>query len=295
MKFLAILSLFIFSVVSEAKLKQFPLDDHDYVPKLDKGLRKYRTKSLKGTNKIVLTYDDGPHPVHTPKILDLLKKYNAKATFFVLTKKINSETLPIIHRIINEGHILASHDHDHDNNNKEDERTFKQELTTTIKTIESITDSLGVHANEMYYRFPYGAYGLNEAYHHMNVMKQVSDELYGENCINFAFWDIDTLDWVPVFKSSHVAQNVLANMRGGRAYSYKRKRTISGKKKYYLVKYKVRRPNKGGVVLMHDIQKRTIKATETILKYAKKYKWKIIPLSDVKEFSYGNKTCVMKK
>ena len=94
-----------------------------------------------------------PHPVHTPKILDLLKKYNAKATFFVLTKKINSETLPIIHRIVNEGHILASHDHDHDNNNKEDERTFKQELTTTIRKIETITDNLGIHANEMYYRF----------------------------------------------------------------------------------------------------------------------------------------------
>ena len=74
-----------------------------------------------------------------------------------------------------------------------------------------------------------------------------------------------------------------------------KEKTITGKRKYSIRKYKIKRPNKGGVILMHDVQKRTIDATETILKYAKKYKWKIIPLSDVKEFSYGNKTCVMKK
>jgi peptidoglycan/xylan/chitin deacetylase (PgdA/CDA1 family) len=116
--------------------------------------------------------------------------------------------MPIIERMINEGHIIASHDHDHDNNNRETRLIYKRELSESINKFEDIFDDLGIHRKEMYYRFPYGDYGRNNTYHHLNVMKEVSQEIYGDNCINFAFWDIDTADWVKNMLPTDISQTI---------------------------------------------------------------------------------------
>lgn len=66
-------------------------------------------------NEIALTFDDGPHPNFTLKVLALLKKHNAKATFFCIGKNI--EHYPeIVHQIINEGHQVGNHSYSHANN-----------------------------------------------------------------------------------------------------------------------------------------------------------------------------------
>lgn len=74
----------------------------------------YFTKSIFETsnNKILLTFDDGPCPINTPKILDTLKKHNVKAIFFVIGEKaeLNKE---LLERIINEGHFLGNHTYTH--------------------------------------------------------------------------------------------------------------------------------------------------------------------------------------
>jgi peptidoglycan/xylan/chitin deacetylase (PgdA/CDA1 family) len=58
--------------------------------------------------KVALTFDDGPHPVYTPQILDLLKKNNIKATFFLVG--VQAKTYPeIAQRLIAEGHEIGSH------------------------------------------------------------------------------------------------------------------------------------------------------------------------------------------
>ena len=52
-------------------------------------------------NKIALTFDDGPHPIYTPQILDLLDKYNIKATFFIIginAVKFRVRKKPVAHR-----------------------------------------------------------------------------------------------------------------------------------------------------------------------------------------------------
>lgn len=61
---------------------------------------------------IHLTFDDGPHPVYTPQILDILARHDARATFFVTGE---SATLypELINRIVSEGHTLANHTWDH--------------------------------------------------------------------------------------------------------------------------------------------------------------------------------------
>lgn len=61
---------------------------------------------------IALTFDDGPHPVVTPKLLDLLEKHHAKATFFCLGKNI-SENKPITKRADQNGHLIGNHTYTH--------------------------------------------------------------------------------------------------------------------------------------------------------------------------------------
>ena len=73
--------------------RQFPDPNQVYVPGKDIGFSKYLTKSLRGTKKLALTFDDGPDLVLTPKVLDSLKAYNVKATFFILTQRINQGTI----------------------------------------------------------------------------------------------------------------------------------------------------------------------------------------------------------
>jgi len=69
-----------------------------------------RVTPLPGT--VALTFDDGPHPVWTPYILDVLAAYGVKATFFVTTAKV-AVYPEITRRIIAEGHSLQNHGHDH--------------------------------------------------------------------------------------------------------------------------------------------------------------------------------------
>ena len=65
-------------------------------------------------NAIVLTFDDGPDPEVTPWVLDLLKQYNAHATFFCIGS--NVEQYPEVYqRILNEDHVVGNHTYDHIN------------------------------------------------------------------------------------------------------------------------------------------------------------------------------------
>lgn len=271
--------------------KQFP-ENRNYVPGVDTGFDQFKSKSLLKSNQIVLTFDDGPHPTLTPRLLDILKKYNAKATFFVLTEKLhNPNNREIIKRILSEGHIVASHDHDHDNNNNESAETFRSELTESVQTITDLVRETGSPQNGVYYRFPYGAYGKNETYHHFNIMKEVSDQVFGDNCINFAFWDIDSSDWGPTMSPEMIAENVISHVKGGNVYSIETKTSIFGKVKYKIKKEVFRHPPGGGVALLHDIHERSVNATEILLKKARELSIQIVPLNTVKEFSYGDKVC----
>lgn len=79
----------------------------------------YQIKSLHSNkiikeNLIAITFDDGPHPEFTPKILELLKKHNVKATFFCIGKHI--EAYPnVFNEIIKQGHTVGNHTYSHAN------------------------------------------------------------------------------------------------------------------------------------------------------------------------------------
>lgn len=82
-----------------------------------------------------LTFDDGPTSKVTPKVLDILKQENVKATFFVLGKQVK-ENPEIVKQAYDEGHYIANHGYSHNNNllyrNKEN---FLNEIINTDKEI----------------------------------------------------------------------------------------------------------------------------------------------------------------
>ncbi len=87
-------------------------------------------------NVLYLTFDDGPHPVATPFVLDQLARYNAKATFFCIGK--NVDAYPAIYtRILNEGHAVGNHTQNHLNGWKTDDETYLQNINEAGKKIDS--------------------------------------------------------------------------------------------------------------------------------------------------------------
>ena len=88
--------------------------------------------------KIVLTFDDGPDPVWTPKILDILKQENVKAAFFIVGS--NGQTNPaIVKRILDDGHEIGNHSFTHPNLGEVPRQVVDLELNTTQRLIESLT------------------------------------------------------------------------------------------------------------------------------------------------------------
>ncbi|WP_352420467.1 polysaccharide deacetylase family protein [Proteiniborus sp.] len=101
---------------------------------------------------LALTFDDGPHPIYTKKILDILKEYDVKATFFILGK--HGELYPdLLYRQKQEGHEIGIHSYNHINMRKEKEEIVKDEFNSTQQIIYKTT---GEKARS--FRPPYGTY-----------------------------------------------------------------------------------------------------------------------------------------
>ena len=93
---------------------------------------------------IYLSFDDGPHPVATPFVLDTLKSYGAKATFFCIGKNVE-EHKGIYRRVLDEGHRVGNHTHNHLNGWKVSDKEY---FDNVLKASMQIDSSL--------FRPPYG-------------------------------------------------------------------------------------------------------------------------------------------
>lgn len=81
----------------------------------DVGSNVYLKSVCKGAVKdkvVTLTFDDGPDELMTPKVLDVLKRYDIKAVFFLIGEKVDKNP-DIVRRIVEEGHIVANHTYSH--------------------------------------------------------------------------------------------------------------------------------------------------------------------------------------
>ncbi len=146
---------------------------------------------------IAMTFDDGPHPQLTPRLLDMLKARNIKATFFVIGK--NVEAYPeIAKRIVEEGHEIASHTWNHPALTKLSAARVKEEVDSTRQAIEQAT---GVTPKLI--RPPYGA--INAP-----LTKRLAEE-FGNTVI---LWSVDPLDW-KYRNSQRVMSQILDHTKPG--------------------------------------------------------------------------------
>ncbi len=124
--------------------------------------------------KVALTFDDGPHPVYTERLLTGLKARGICANFFVLGEK--AEKYPeLIEKMAEDGHLIGNHTWSHVQLNAMSEVDACQEVTATNQTLEKIT---GKHV--LYLRPPFGEWDRKE------------------DCpadMISVYWDIDPLDW----------------------------------------------------------------------------------------------------
>lgn len=85
---------------------------------------------------IYLSFDDGPHPEITPFVLDELKKYDARATFFCIGKNVLAYP-DVYKRIIDEGHAVGNHSHNHLNGWKTKDADYLDDIAMASQYISS--------------------------------------------------------------------------------------------------------------------------------------------------------------
>jgi peptidoglycan/xylan/chitin deacetylase (PgdA/CDA1 family) len=148
-----------------------------------------------GVRQVALTFDDGPSPRYTGKILALLKQYQAHATFFVLGAHV--ERYPgVVQATIRGGHEVGNHSFDHPRLTKSDEPSREQELERTALDLEL----LGYKA--CLFRPPFSAYDSRL----VSYLKHTDRRL--------VLWGVDSGDWQGL-PAAAIAHNVLSRVRPG--------------------------------------------------------------------------------
>ncbi len=143
--------------------------------------------------RLALTFDDGPHSVHTEDLLDGLKERGVQATFFLLGCNIEGNE-DIVKRMEEEGHLIGNHTYSHIQLTLlSDEKASEEILKTNLK----IFDITGYVPE--YLRPPFGSF---------------SEELACAIDMDAVLWDIDTLDW-KCKDSKHIVEYVCKNAKDG--------------------------------------------------------------------------------
>lgn len=143
-----------------------------------------------------ITYDDGPHPEHTPRILDLLAERQAVATFFVLAEPATAHP-DIVRRIVAEGHELALHGWDH----RALTSMSDDEALASIARSRAVVEDIAGERITLY-RPPYGSHTLR----HARAVRRRGLEL--------TLWSGDATDWVDDAAES-VAERAIARVFPG--------------------------------------------------------------------------------
>lgn len=147
--------------------------------------------------RIALTFDDGPHPKYTPKILDCLEKYGIHATFFVIGENVEYYGDKLIGRMLAAGHEIGNHTYTHGH-------TSKMRAEDFIRDVEKCH----VLLREKYSYEP-RLFRPPEGYVDSKVMSEAAKMGY-----SVILWSIDTRDWEHTTPSLIVG-NVEGHISGG--------------------------------------------------------------------------------
>lgn len=171
-------------VFDEVNSSNFKMDSIATIPKhfleFQKNSKGYcLVKGNSKTKKIALTFDDGPTEV-SKKIIKILDKYNAKATFFWVGERIKNNE-EIIQLAKEKGHLIANHSWNHENGyTYSNQLLWESQVEKTCKEFSSY----GIN-KAVYYRPPFGA-----------ITQDQIDFLASKN-IKTVLWSISTEDWNP--------------------------------------------------------------------------------------------------
>ncbi len=127
---------------------------------------------------IAITFDDGPHPQNTPRLLDILRARNVKATFFVIGRSVDLYP-QIVRRTVAEGHEVANHTHTHRLLSKLSDTEVRGELS---RCRDAVTRASGVQMRVM--RPPYGG-----------LLQRQREMVHSEFGYPTILWSVDPLDW----------------------------------------------------------------------------------------------------
>jgi chitooligosaccharide deacetylase len=137
--------------------------------------------SPSGDIEVLLTFDDGPNPTHTPEVLDILKERKIQAVFFLVGDMVaneNKKVPAILDRIIREGHVIANHTMTHQDLCRVKEDRAIRDLDDGKATIERVTK-----LQVQWFRAPYG------------VRCDRLDAMMAERGITHFHWDLDPQEW----------------------------------------------------------------------------------------------------
>ena len=199
---------------------------------------------VKGIGGVIyLTFDDGPSG-YTPRLLDTLKKYDVKATFFV----VNTGKIETISRIAEEGHVVAMHSatHDFEEIYSSEEAYFEdlERIQKKIKKYCGYTSTL--------LRFPGGGSNTVSRKYSEGIMTELTEQVE-EMGYTYFDWNVDSDDAGSARTATAVYNNVVTACA----------------------------TRKTSVVLMHDIKSYTIDAVDDIIRWGKAngYTFKVLTAS----------------
>jgi len=159
-----------------------------------------RKKSVFRINRVekvvALTFDDGPSPLWTPKVLDELRKANIKATFFMLGEHV-AKYPEITRRVVQEGHEIGNHTYDHHVLPYYKLEELEKEIKDTERIIQKTTGK-----TTRYFRPP-------KAWLTAQEKKKIEDLGY-----KVILWSLNSKDWV-TFDDKYIVKYLAKHVHPG--------------------------------------------------------------------------------
>lgn len=164
---------------------------------ITKMMRRQFLNTLRMSGCVYLTFDDGPHPEATPKILELLEKAGVRATFFLLGENVEKHR-DIVAKIVSQGHEIGSHGYSHLHPWKSNPYHSLLDLIRGDKIIKQCKTP----ESTSYFRPPYGKFNLITLLYVLITKKKV------------VFWNVDPKDYKETL-GERVALSVMRTIHPG--------------------------------------------------------------------------------
>ncbi len=179
-------------------MKPYWIKTHSFIKKI---FSNYVWDIPNSDNKVYLTFDDGPTPEITNWVLDQLKKYDAKATFFCIGNNIVKYP-EIYQNLIKERHSIGNHTYNHLNGWKTDDKKYIQNTIQLDNLLPRFQDKI-CNIKSKLFRPPYG-----------KIKPSQSKELRKLG-FKIIMWDVLSADFDSTISPEKCLENVLRNIKSG--------------------------------------------------------------------------------